>query len=146
MELTEKTFDELSTAELFDIYRLRCSVFIVEQQCPYQDIDEHDRRAIHLCLREGGVLLAYLRVLPQGTVFPEASLGRVISVRRRCGLGSKIVAEGIRLAEERFHAESLRIEAQTYARGLYEKQGFRQCSEEFSEDGIPHIQMLRKRQ
>ena len=141
MELITRTFDELSAAELHKIYSLRCAVFVVEQNCPYQDIDEHDRRALHLWLAEDGEMLAYLRVLPAGEAFEEPSLGRVIAVKRRQGLGSRIVAEGIRTARERFGAESIRIEAQTYARRLYEKLGFIQVSEEFLEDGIPHIQM-----
>ena len=141
MELITRTFDELSAAELHKIYSLRCAVFVVEQNCPYQDIDEHDRHALHLWLEEDGEMLAYLRVLPAGETFDEPSLGRVIAVRRREGLGSRIVAEGIRTARERFGAESIRIEAQTYARRLYEKLGFIQVSEEFLEDGSPHIQM-----
>ena len=142
MELVEKTFAELTTEELFAIYRLRTAVFVVEQQCAYQEVDEFDPAAVHLWLREEGKILAYLRVLPGGTVFAEPSLGRVIAAERRRGLGSRIVAEGIRAARQRFGAAAIRIEAQTYARGLYEKQGFRQVSEEFLEDGIPHIQML----
>lgn len=141
MELTEKHFSELTTEELFDIYKLRVSVFVVEQSCPYQEVDSADKTAYHIWLKEDGELLAYLRVLPRGAVREEVSLGRVIAVRRRCGLGSRILAAGIRTAVERFGADCIVIEAQTYARGLYEKAGFVQTSEEFLEDGIPHIQM-----
>ncbi|MCI8653776.1 MAG: GNAT family N-acetyltransferase [Angelakisella sp.] len=141
MELTGKHFSELTTEELFDIYKLRVSVFVVEQNCPYQEVDSADKTAYHIWLKEDGELLAYLRVLPRGVVREEVSLGRVIAVRRRCGLGSRILAAGIRTAVERFGADCIVIEAQTYARGLYEKAGFVQTSEEFLEDGIPHIQM-----
>ena len=141
MELTGKHFSELTTEELFDIYKLRVSVFVVEQSCPYQEVDSTDKTAYHIWLKEDGELLAYLRVLPRGAVREEVSLGRVIAVRRRCGLGSRILAAGIRTAVERFGADCIVIEAQTYARGLYEKAGFVQTSEEFLEDGIPHIQM-----
>lgn len=141
MELTGKHFSELTTEELFDIYKLRVSVFVVEQSCPYQEVDSADKTAYHIWLKEDGELLAYLRVLPRGAVREEVSLGRVIAVRRRCGLGSRILAAGIRTAVERFGADCIVIEAQTYARGLYEKAGFVQTSEEFLEDGIPHIQM-----
>lgn len=141
MELTGKHFSELTTEELFDIYKLRVSVFVVEQNCPYQEVDSADKTAYHIWLKEDGELLAYLRVLPRGAVREEVSLGRVIAVRRRCGLGSRILAAGIRTAVERFGADCIVIEAQTYARGLYEKAGFVQTSEEFLEDGIPHIQM-----
>ena len=141
MELTGKHFSELTTEELFDIYKLRVSVFVVEQNCPYQEVDSADKTAYHIWLKEDGELLAYLRVLPRGVVREEVSLGRVIAVRRRCGLGSRILAAGIRTAVERFGADCIVIEAQTYARGPYEKAGFVQTSEEFLEDGIPHIQM-----
>ncbi len=141
MELTGKHFSELTTEELFDIYKLRVSVFVVEQNCPYQEVDSADKTAYHIWLKEDGELLAYLRVLPRGVVREEVSLGRVIAVRRRCGLGSRILAAGIRTAVERFGADCIVIEAQTHARGLYEKAGFVQTSEEFLEDGIPHIQM-----
>ena len=141
MELTGKHFSELTTEELFDIYKLRVSVFVVEQSCPYQEVDSADKTAYHIWLKEDGELLAYLRVPPRGVVREEVSLGRVIAVRRRCGLGSRILAAGIRTAVEQFGADCIVIEAQTYARGLYEKAGFVQTSEEFLEDGIPHIQM-----
>lgn len=146
MELIVKHFSELSAEELFEIYKLRVSVFVVEQKCPYQDVDDADRTAYHVWLKDEDGIEAYARVLPAGVTFPTASIGRVIAVKRRCGLGSKIVAAAIRAAETELHAEEITIEAQAYARTLYEKLGFRQTSEEFLEDGIPHIQMQRKRQ
>ena len=141
MEFTLRKFNELTVDELFEIYKLRVSVFVVEQRCPYQEVDDFDESALHLCAWEDGKLIAYLRILPKGTVFDEVSLGRVISVNRRCGVGSLLVKEGIRAAREKFGAESIVLEAQTYARALYEKQGFVQVSDEFLEDGIPHIKM-----
>lgn len=141
MQLVIKHFDELSARELFEIYKLRVSVFVVEQACPYQEVDDADKRAYHLVLRDGDGICAYARVLPPGESFDDASIGRVIAVRRRCGLGSRIVSAAIAAAREKFAAETITIEAQTYARGLYEKLGFRQTSEEFLEDGIPHIKM-----
>ncbi len=141
MELVVKHFSELSTNELFELYKLRISVFVVEQKCPYQEIDDADRVAYHLWLKDDNGIEAYARVLPQGTVFPTAAIGRVIAVKRRRGLGSKIVEAAINTAKTLLHADKITIEAQTYARSLYEKHGFRQTSEEFLEDGIPHIQM-----
>lgn len=146
MELIVKHFSELSAEELFEVYKLRISVFVVEQKCPYQEADDADRAAYHLWLRDEGGIVAYARVLPPGVTFPTASIGRVIAVKRHCGMGSKIVAAAIRVAETELHAEKITIEAQVYARSLYEKLGFRQTSEEFLEDGIPHIQMQRKGQ
>lgn len=142
MELIVKHFDELTARELYAILALRDKVFVVEQECIYQEADGKDQRAYHVWLEENGELIAYLRVLDAGVSFTEVSIGRVIAVKRRQGYGSRIVAEGIRVAQEKFGAKVIRIEAQTYARGLYEKLGFRQTTDEFLDDGIPHIGML----
>lgn len=141
MELICKHFTQLTRDELFQIYKLRVAVFIVEQQCAYPEIDDADQAAWHLWLQDRDGIAAYLRVLPPGTIFDTASIGRVIAVKRRQGLGSRIVAAGIRAAQERFGAQTITIEAQTYARELYQRAGFVQTSEEFLEDGIPHIRM-----
>ena len=85
MELVIKHFDELSTHELYEILKLRVSVFIVEQNCPYQEIDDVDKKAYHVYLKDETGIQAYLRVLPKGVTFKEASVGRVIAVKRRCG-------------------------------------------------------------
>ena len=145
MEQIVKHFSALSAQELFEIYRLRVSVFVVEQKCPYQEVDDADRAAYHVWLRDADGIAAYARVLPPGAAFPTAAIGRVIAVKRRCGLGSRIVAAAIDVAETKLHADVITIEAQAYARALYEKLGFRQTSEEFLEDGIPHIRMQRRR-
>ncbi|MDE7004583.1 MAG: GNAT family N-acetyltransferase [Oscillospiraceae bacterium] len=145
MELIVKHFSQLTRDELFAIYKLRVAVFIVEQQCAYPEVDEHDPAAYHLWLQDGEGIQAYLRLLPPGATFPTASIGRVIAVKRRQGLGGRIVAEGVRAAQELLGADAITIEAQTYARGLYEQAGFVQSSEEFLEDGIPHIQMVWKK-
>ena len=142
MELVIKHFDELSTRELFEIFKLRISVFVVEQNCPYQEVDDADKNAYHVYLKDETGIQAYLRVLPKGVTFDEISIGRVIAVKRRRGLGSLILSEGIKVAKERFGAESIVIEAQVYARKVYEKAGFVQSSSEFLEDGIPHIKMI----
>lgn len=141
MELIAKTFDELTTQELFDIYKLRTAVFIVEQNCPYQEVDEHDLAALHVWFKDSDGIAAYMRILPRGCMSEDVAFGRVIAARRRCGLGTRIVSEGLRLAREHFNADCIYIEAQNYARGLYEKLGFRPCSEVFDLDGIPHIEM-----
>ncbi len=142
MELTAKHFSELTTQELFEIFKLRVSVFVVEQKCYYQEVDEHDSASYHVWLHDEDGIEAYLRVLPAGETFDEVSIGRVIAVKRRCGLGTKIVAAGIDVAREKLGAKKIKIEAQTYARALYEKLGFVQVGDEFLEDGIPHIPML----
>ena len=141
MELIVKHFNELSAWELFEIYKLRVSVFVVEQSCPYQEVDDADKDSYHVWLRDEDGIEAYARVLRRGATFPEVSIGRVIAVKRRCGLGSKIVAAAIDTAKEKLHADKIMIEAQTYVKKLYENFGFYQTSEEFLEDGIPHVQM-----
>lgn len=134
-----KSFTELSLQELYEILALRNSIFVVEQACAYQDIDGRDETAVHVIVREEEKLLAYLRVLPRGN--GEAAIGRVLAVERRKGLATLALQAGITAAKERFGAKRIYLEAQTYARDLYEKQGFLQCGEEFLEDGIPHIPM-----
>lgn len=141
MELTIKDFDRLTVQELHRIYRLRCAVFVVEQNCVYQDIDNLDPSARHVMLTEGDELLAYCRVLPPHTAFEEAAIGRVVALQRRRGHGSRVVSAAIEDARCTFGAGTIVLEAQFYARSLYEKLGFVRVSEEFLEDGIPHIKM-----
>ncbi len=141
MELKIKHYKELTLDELHDIYRYRVSVFVVEQNCPYQEIDGNDKVSWHLWLEDKGKMVAYMRVLPAGTTFEDVSIGRMICTRRRQGWATLLLQEGIKLAMEKFHADKITIEAQVYARGLYEKVGFVQTSDEFLEDGIPHIKM-----
>ena len=141
MELKIKHFSELTAEELHKILKARCEVFIVEQNCPYQDIDDFDTVSYHLWLEENGNLQAYVRVLPQNTMYENASIGRVISLKRRCGLATTLLNEGIAVAKEKFAAKQLTIGAQLYARKLYEGVGFVQCSNEYLEDGIVHIHM-----
>lgn len=143
LHLTVKAFEALTVHELYEILKLRVNVFVVEQHCPYPEIDGQDADALHVWLEDQGEIAAYLRVLTHG-IPGEAWLGRVISVRRRAGLGTQLLREGMRLAKEYFHAQVIRVEAQTYAKPFYEGVGFRQTSEEFLEDGIPHIEMALK--
>ena len=129
MELFVKHFSELTAQELYEIYRLRESVFVVEQNCCYQEVDDADENAYHVWLRDKDGIEAYARVLPRGATFPEVSIGRVIAVKRRCGLGKQIVAAAIGTATEKLHADRITIEAQTYVKKLYEDFGFYQTSE-----------------
>ena len=144
MKLTVKRFDELTAAELFSIYKLRAEVFVVEQNCPYQDNDDADKTAYHLWLSDEEGIAAYARVLPADVTTGEIFVGRVIAKRRRCGLGKRIVTEGVRLAKDVLGADTVYINAQTQAQGFYEKCGFSVISDEFMEDGIPHVKMMRK--
>lgn len=142
MEARIKAFHELSCDELFEIYKLRVSVFVVEQSCAYQEVDDEDKKAYHIGLYEKGALMAYCRVFPKAA--HEALIGRVIAVKRRCGLGTRVLSLAIDTARECLGAERIAVEAQTYAAPMYEKLGFVKCSEEYLEDGIPHISMILK--
>ena len=139
-----KRFADLSPEELYRLLQLRVDVFVVEQRCPYPELDGKDPEALHVFAWDETGVQAYLRVLRPGVSFPEASLGRVATRARSQGLGAELLRRGLKAAEAWLGKGPPRIEAQTYAKGFYEKFGFRQVSEEFLEDGIPHIQMLRE--
>lgn len=141
MEFVAKRFYELSNDELWDIYRLRAEVFVVEQRCAYQDIDVADKVSVHLMAVEDGALIGYLRVIPPGVCSDDIHIGRVISVRRRCGIGRALMAEGVRIARQTFDSPSISIEAQLYAAHMYSTVGFRQTSGIFMLDGQKHVDM-----
>lgn len=144
VELCVKKFEELSNEELYEILRARVNIFVVEQKCAYPEIDGKDQKAYHVFLKEDQVIHAYLRVLDRGISYDEVSIGRVLTTARGKGLGAKIMDAGIKTAENKLHAAKIRIEAQVYAKGFYEKFGFKQVSDAYPVDGIPHIQMLRE--
>ena len=139
--LHKKLFRELTVDELYELLRVRAEVFVVEQDCVYQDLDGDDQVSVHLWLTDGGKVVALCRVCPAGTHMEEVSIGRVITTERGKGYGKRIMLEGIKVAQEHFNAKRIDIEAQEYARGFYEQVGFRQSSEPFILDGIPHIRM-----
>ena len=126
--------------DLYELLRLRVNTFVVEQRCPYPELDGKDPLCLHLFLRDESGIHAYLRLVPPGVRFETASLGRVVARERGRGLGAQILHAGIRHARALGY-QALTIEAQTYARGFYERAGFRQTGPEFLEDGIPHIPM-----
>ena len=139
-EITIKHYSELTRDELYEIFMLRVDVFVVEQNCPCREIDEYDADCFHLCLREGGKLLAYLRIIRQSEGEPVI-IGRVISAKRRCGLGTKIMREAIKFCRERLNAKKLEVQAQTYAQPFYEGVGFVRVSDVYIYDCQPHIKM-----
>ena len=139
--LHKKSFQELTTDELYELLRVRSEVFVVEQNCVYQDMDGDDQMAIHLWLTVQGRVVALARVCPAGTHMQEVSIGRVITTERGKGYGKEIMLHAIDAAVEHFNAKRIDIEAQEYARGFYESVGFKQSSETFMLDGIPHIKM-----
>lgn len=143
MKLILKSFQELNIDELYDILQIRSEIFVVEQNCVYQDLDNLDRDALHLYASDPDGIQAYLRIMRPGTVYPDAAaIGRVLSRKRRIGLGSELLSAGIQASKTYFHASRIRLAAQLYARNFYEQAGFCACSDVFLEDGIPHIEML----
>lgn len=141
MKLNAKYFDELTTAELYEILKARAAVFVVEQNCVYQDVDGVDDRSLHVFYESDGTVNAYLRLFLKPDEEGTVQMGRVLTVQRGTGLGGVLLKDGIRLAREKMNARKIFLEAQCYAAGFYEREGFRICSGEFLEDGIPHVAM-----
>ena len=135
---------ELSLDDVHDFMALRQEVFIVEQDCPYVDIDGLDKGAWHLRGTRDGQLLAYLRCLPPGTVWPAAALGRIVvsPAARGMDLGREVVRRGLSECEARWPGAGIEIGAQTYLLKFYGELGFDPVGEEYMEDGIPHIHMV----
>lgn len=141
---TLKAFDALSPKELYAIMQLRNEVFVVEQNCVYQDADNKDINSWHFMCWDDNTLVAYTRLLPQGLAFTEASIGRVISSPkyRALGIGRQLMEKSIDNTYNLFNCSSIKIGAQLYLKKFYESLGFVQCSQEYLEDNIPHIEML----
>jgi predicted GNAT family N-acyltransferase len=140
----QKTFQKLTVNELYELLRIRSEVFVVEQDCIYQDMDGDDQKSIHLWLTVANKVVALARVCPAGTHMQEVSIGRVIATERGKGYGRQMMLHAIEAAKKHFDAKQIDIEAQEYAKGFYESVGFKQSSETFMLDGIPHIRMTLK--
>ena len=142
LTLHVKTFDVLTVSELYALLQVRSDVFVVEQNCVYQDLDDDDQTALHLWLTsDDGRILALARVCAAGTHMKEVSIGRVIATERGKGYGLLIVKAARDAATDILGASIIEIEAQEYTRHFYEKVGFVQISDVFLLDGIPHIKM-----
>lgn len=142
MQSVVKRFQELTVDELYAILRLRAEVFVVEQNCPYQDLDDIDQDAWHVYLKDGEEIVGYLRVIDKGKRLDEVSIGRVVTLYRKRGIGSALMAIGKAVAKEKFGATKIKIGAQIQAQPFYEKAGFTPCSKPYLEDGIPHVYMI----
>lgn len=144
MRIVIKNFGDLTCDELYNMLKLRSEVFVVEQNCAYCDPDGWDKEAAHIIIEEDDKVVATARVLPAGTRFRQVSIGRVVvdTAYRNRNLGKLLMQQAISFAGEAFHAEEIKISAQLYLRRFYENLGFRQISEVYDEDGIPHIGML----
>lgn len=155
MDLQIKTFPQLTAPELYQILHARSKVFVVEQTCPYLDVDFRDQKALHLYYQDQesqnsqisqnsqvGQIQAYLRLIPQDQPAGRVTVGRVLTVNRGTGLGKRLLQEAIQVASNHFHPKELHLHAQCYAIPFYEKVGFQVCSQEFLEDDIPHKEMV----
>lgn len=141
-----KAFDELTPYELYAILRLRTEVFIVEQNCPYQDEDDKDQKGWHLMGWQDDLLAGYTRLLPVGVAYDDMpSIGRVVTspAVRGTGIGKELMQVSIEKCEELFGKRPIRIGAQQYLERFYRSLGFEQTSEMYLEDDIPHIKMVR---
>ncbi len=144
MEWKIKRFGDLKIEEVYGILKARNEVFVVEQQCTYQDCDGKDKWAYHLYLEENGEIIAYLRILYKGILFDEITIGRVLvsKIHRRRNIGRDMMIKAIRFIEEELNENAIRISAQLYLVDFYTSLGFKQVSDEYLEDDIPHIEML----
>ena len=139
-----KTFNELSPQDIYSILQLRSEVFVVEQNCVYQDIDDKDQYALHLLLKKDDYLIGYSRIFKAGDYFKEASIGRVLVKKqaRNNRHGSLLMELSIKAIKDYFKENTVKISAQTYLKKFYNELGFDPIGEEYLEDGIPHIAML----
>ncbi|RXJ52413.1 GNAT family N-acetyltransferase [Gelidibacter gilvus] len=145
LNIITKTFKELSIDELYAILQLRSEVFVVEQDCVYQDIDFKDQNALHVMGFKNDQLVAYTRLFKPNDYFEYASIGRVLvkAGERHLNYGYDIMKASIRVIEETYSETKIKISAQTYLKRFYNNLGFVEVGEEYLEDGIPHIEMLK---
>ena len=141
-----KTFSELTTVELYEIIKARVNVFVVEQDCPYPDLDDYDQKAIHLWAEKEGEVLAYCRIFDKGIKYPETSIGRVVTTEngRGTGLGKQLIKYALEIIENRLGTSEVRISAQDYLLKFYSDFGFQATGKKYLEDNIPHTEMFRK--
>ncbi|AUC85760.1 GNAT family N-acetyltransferase [Polaribacter sp. ALD11] len=145
MEFITKSFNELTINELYNILQLRSEVFVVEQDCVYQDIDFKDQKSLHVFGTKNNAIVAYTRIFKPGDYFENASIGRVVvaTSERKYGFGHDLIKASIKAIKIHFKVDEITISAQKYLNKFYESHQFIQVSEEYLEDGIPHIKMDR---
>ena len=146
MKIVLKHFHDLTTQELYNILQLRSEVFVVEQNCIYQDIDGKDQKAVHIFIKENQDVLAYSRVFNEGEYFENPSIGRVVVKKEKRGteLGKKIMMEGAKYIKETFTNKKIEISAQKYLKDFYSELGYEFTGNEYLEDGIPHLRMIKQ--
>ena len=145
LKIITKAFKELTTDELYAILQLRSEIFVVEQNCVYQDLDYQDQKALHVMGYKNEILVAYTRLFRPGDYFEYASIGRVVvkAGERHLKYGYDIMEVSINTIAERFEENKIKISAQTYLKRFYNNLGFIQVGEGYLEDDIPHIVMIK---
>jgi ElaA protein len=145
MEVIIKAFGELSVNELYELLQLRSEVFVVEQDCVYQDLDGKDTKALHIIGKKDEKIVAYTRCFKPGVYFEEASIGRVdVNQKyRKYKLGHAIMKASIEAIKDHYHTKKIKLSAQTYLVKFYESHGFHAVGIGYLEDGIPHIAMVK---
>ncbi|WP_282134909.1 GNAT family N-acetyltransferase [Seonamhaeicola maritimus] len=145
LEIKTKTFNELSKQELYDLLQLRSEVFVVEQDCVYQDLDGKDQKALHVLGYKNDDLVAYTRIFKPGDYFNEASIGRVVVAKnqRQFKYGYSIMEASINAIKDFFNESKIKISAQCYLKQFYNNIGFKEVGEEYLEDDIPHVGMIK---
>jgi ElaA protein len=145
MQISIKAFEDLGLQELYEVLQLRAEVFVVEQDCVYQDIDGKDQKALHILGYDDKNLVAYTRIFSPGIYFEEAAIGRVVvkSINRKNNMGHSILKASIKAIKEQFGTDTIKLSAQEYLTRFYESHGFQQLGDSYLEDGIPHIAMVR---
>ena len=139
-----KTFSELDTEDLYQILRIRSEVFVVEQDCVYQDIDNKDQNAIHLYYKENDQIVAYTRIFKAGDYYENPCIGRVVVSKKNRGndLGKKIMIDSMGYIKQNIKGEKIELSAQKYLDKFYKDLGFYKIGEDYLEDGIPHQRMI----
>ena len=142
--IVTKIFPELDKEELYQILRLRSEVFVVEQDCVYQDIDNKDQIAIHLFYMEEEEIIGYTRIFKKGDYYENPSIGRVVVSKNKRGkdLGKEIMLESMKYIKNNIKGEKIELSAQVYLDNFYKDLGFYSKGEEYLEDGIPHQRMF----
>ncbi|MCW4644579.1 GNAT family N-acetyltransferase [Bacillus safensis] len=138
------TFEQLSKEDLYLILMERVNVFVVEQTCPYPEIDHRDQEALHLIAKENGTIVAYCRIFQNGIMYKEASIGRILVTQagRKKGYGKLLLIKALEKLSE-LGETSVKIQAQAYLKSFYESFGFKAVSDVYDEDGIPHLDMVK---
>ena len=144
--IVSKTFSELNNQELYQILRLRSEVFVVEQNCVYQDLDNKDQISIHIFQKKKNEIVAYTRIFKSGDYYKNPSIGRVVVSKKNRGkeLGKKIMIYSIEFIKKNIKGEKIELSAQKYLDKFYKELGFYKKGEDYLEDGIPHQRMIKE--